>query len=72
MREWLGFWLAEKAFKVLPVSSGTRLGMMRGLREQRDYDRYTAYCALEKTDPFSFDKWREVRSFLRVKMASVH
>lgn len=67
IREWLAFWFLEKALRLLPVSSSAREGMLRGLKEQRDYDRYAAYCELVETSPLTFGRWREVRQFLRAK-----
>lgn len=67
LREWLALWLLEWAVRLLPVSSSTRRGMLRGLMEQRSYDRYQAHCWLDKTEPLPFRRWREVSSWLRVK-----
>ena len=69
IREWLAFWLLEKVLRIMPVSSSARLGMLRGLREQRDYDRYEAFCELVGTSPLAFGRWREVRQTLRIKAA---
>ena len=67
IREWLAFWLLEKVLRIMPVSSSARLGMLRGLKEQRDYDRYEAYCGLMATLPLSFSRWRETRQMLVIK-----
>ena len=70
IREWFGFWLIERALLVLPVSSSTRVAMMRGLREQRAYDRYQAYCQLESMRPVSFPHWRELAQYIKTKADS--
>lgn len=70
IREWFGFWLIERALRVLPVSSSTRVAMIRGLREQRAYDRYEAYCELQRTKPVSFARWRELAQFFKLKCDS--
>lgn len=70
IREWFGFWLIERALRVLPVSSSTRVAMIRGLREQRAYDRYEAYCELQRTQPVSFARWRELAQFFKLKSES--
>ena len=70
IREWLAFWLLEKVLRIMPVSNSAREGMLRGLKEQRDYDRYAAYCELVGTVPLLFGRWREVRQTLRIKAAS--
>lgn len=69
-REWLAFWLLDKVLRLLPVTCTTRQGMLRGLREQRDYDRYAAYCELQRTPPMPFLQWREVRQSLQVRVKS--
>lgn len=67
IRERIAFWLLVRVLWLLPVTSSTREGMLRGLREQREYDRYKGYCLLEKTEPVTFERWRELKNWVRVK-----
>lgn len=67
IREWLSIWLLDWVIRLMPVSSSTREGMLRGLMEQREYDRYEGYCLLERTRPLTFDRWRDLRNWTRVK-----
>lgn len=69
-REWVAFWLLDKVLRILPVTSTTREGMLRGLHEQREYEAYEGYCLLEKTDPLPFSRWREVNGWIQVKASS--
>ena len=69
MREWLAFLLLDWAIRLMPVSSSTREGMLRGVMEQREYDRYEGYCLLERAKPLAFERWREMRNWVRVKAA---
>lgn len=57
-REWMGELLAEWAIRVLPTFHTGREGMMRGLREQRDYDRYCGITQMLGEVPLPFDRWR--------------
>lgn len=58
IREWLAFWFLEKALRLLPVSSSAREGMLRGLKEQRDYDRYEAFCILVREERRNYARYR--------------
>jgi hypothetical protein len=62
---------------VLPLYCPEKEGVARGLNEQRDYERYLAYCLILKADmdsrglkPFPFDRWRETWAFMKMKAAN--
>jgi len=68
---WLLYPVGERllcaAIWCLPAESSERAGLLRGLAEQRDYDRYAAFASLCCEKPLPFDKWREVRSTFRLR-----
>jgi hypothetical protein len=68
--EALGRLLLSVATDVLPKDSPARIGAMRGLAEQRAYDRYEGYTELLKEKPVPFEKWREQWSWIQVKTRS--
>lgn len=70
LREWFGLILLEYALRVLPTFNTTREGVMRGMREQRDYDRYYAYTTMLGETPVSFDRWREEWGWIGMKAAN--
>jgi hypothetical protein len=54
----LGMMLQRWALKILPRSP-ERVGILRGLREQSEYERYSGYCQILKTPALPFARWRE-------------
>jgi hypothetical protein len=65
-REWLGERLTDWALRILPTFHSGRTGMMRGLREQREYERYLGYTLMLNELPMGFDRWREIHASMRV------
>jgi hypothetical protein len=66
--EALGLFLLSVAVNVLPEDAPARTGALRGLAEQRAFDRYEGYTLLLQQRPLPFDRWREVFQTLHVKM----
>lgn len=65
LRTWIGMWLVSLAMLVLPRGASERSGIARGLDEQRQYDRYEAYCLALNSCPVGFQRWREQHGWLR-------
>lgn len=68
----IGLRLLDYTLSILPIRDTVRIGVVRGLKEQRDYDRYAAYCQLQGAESLSFETWREVRQWMQVKVASAN
>lgn len=58
------------SLRLLPLNDSDRIGVLRGLAEQRTYDRYFAYCRFTSTIPMEFDRWREISLTLETKARS--
>lgn len=70
--ERMGLWMLRRALSVLPAESTQRVAVVRGLREQREYERYEAYCWVSAVTPYNFYKWREARCKLEKRLAKAH
>jgi hypothetical protein len=62
IKEALGRWFLAVALNVLPKESPARIGALRGLVEQRAYDRYEGWTQGLGKAPLPFDRWREIRA----------
>ena len=69
-QETVGLLLIEAAIRVLPKDTSPREGVMRGLKEQRQYDRYEGYTRLMDSKPLPFERWREVWGWTKLKAAA--
>jgi hypothetical protein len=68
--EALGMRLLSVALEALPKDCSVRTGALRGLAEQRAYDRYEGYAELLKEQPVPFEKWREQWAWIQAKARS--
>lgn len=65
----LGMMLQRVALKILPRSP-ERTGILRGLREQSEYERYSGYCQILKAPALPFVRWREQWGWQQRKQAA--
>lgn len=63
----IGLRLLAAAIRMLPLDESLRAGILRGIGEQREYDRYEAYCLLMCMEPVTFELWRELQATMRVR-----
>lgn len=72
IRARIGRWFLGRALVWMPADLSDREAIVRGLREQAEYDRYAAYSKLVDADPMPFDRWREIAVALRgfIKLAA--
>ena len=69
--EALGMKFLSVAVNVLPEDCPERVGALRGLSEQRLYDRYEGYTLLLNHQPLPFYRWREEYNWLRMKCGAM-
>lgn len=67
LRVYFGYMLLDFAKRLLPSGDSVRDGLFRGLREQREYDRYVAVTVLLKGHVREFEQWRELRSTFKLR-----
>lgn len=66
-RTWIGMALLRRALRVLPATFSVREGIERGIAEQIEYERYAGYTMLCGVSPWTFERWREERKWLRTR-----
>lgn len=64
VRHRLGAALLDLAMRVLPSSTSESIGIRRGLADQREYDRYSGYCAILHQAPMPFGTWIRERAWV--------
>jgi hypothetical protein len=71
IREALGSKILQLGLRVLPKDASERVGALRGLAEQRLFDRYEGYTLLLKESPYPFERWREISGTMFLKAAAL-
>ena len=66
LREDIGSRLLLAALRVLPATCALRIGAVRGLQEQREYERYVGYTIIARGNVMPFRKWREIWGTMRL------
>ena len=67
LRAILGAWMMKLALQMLPKGETMKEGALRGMKEQREFDRYEGYTQILGEKPIPFLRWREIMGTFRLR-----
>lgn len=64
----LGMTMLRYVLRILPIGFSMREGISRGMADQVEYDRYAAYCSIQREPhPLDLARWRAHREWMRTR-----